>query len=177
MAGDRENLMRAEPGLRGCVAWFNKLGVPAAQEYRFIGALGDDFLPQTPGWDLRIMEALGQTPFAYGNELYPGREQGESLCHVFCRSEVVRALGYLGPPSLRHMFVDNIWAEWGKAAGITYLDDVILEHLHFTANKSSLDDTYSAAADCWPQDEAAFHAYMQDPEGLAADVAKLRGLT
>ena len=163
-------------GLRGVVAWFNELAVPRTGQYRFTGALGDDFVPSTPGWDVRVMEALGKTPFAYGNEMYPGRAPGESCCHIFCRSEVISALGYLGPPAFRHMYVDNIWVQWGAAAGITYLNEVIIEHRHPSAGKAQADATYQASAALMGPDEAAWRVYCGDPDGLAADIAKLGGL-
>ena len=92
-----------------------------------------------------MMEALGKTPFAFGNDLYP-RTPGELPCHIFTRSEVVKALGYLGAPCLRHMWVDVAWKQWGKACGITYLHDVIIEHLHFTNGKSQPDASYAASS-------------------------------
>ena len=165
-----------KPGLRFVVAWLNALAVPETGRYRFIGALGDDFVPRTVGWDLAVMEALEKAPFAYGNEMFPGRAPGESCCHIFCRSEVVKALGYLGPPAIRHMFVDNIWVQWGRAAGITYLDDVVIEHLHPAAGKAQMDKTYQASAALMGSDEAAWRAYCGDPEGLAADIATLGAL-
>ena len=164
-------------GLRGGVAWFNELAVSRTGQFRFIGALGDDFLPRTPGWDARIMEALRRTPFAYGNEMYPGRGPGESCCHIFCRSAVVTALGYLGPPALKHMFVDNIWVQWGRAAGVTYLGDVVIEHLHPSAGKAQTDDTYQASAALMEPDEQAWRSYCAATGGLAADIAKLKALT
>ena len=162
-------------GLRFAVEWFNELAVPAADEYRFIGALGDDFLPGTEGWDARMMEALGRTPFAFGNDLYP-REPGSLPCHIFTRSEVVKALGYLGPPCFRHTWVDVAWQQWGRACGITYLHDVIIEHLHFTNGKAPVDASYAASSALMPDDEAAYKAYCADPQGLAADIGKIAGV-
>lgn len=158
-------------GGRGVVACLNAMVMPDLGEYRYIGHFGDDNVPRTEGWDVAITEALERTPFAFGNDLYP-REPGSLCCHIFTRAGVVRALGYLGPPCFRHMFVDPVWMEWGKACGITYLHDVILEHLHFTRGLSPQDETYRAAYTSWPQDEAAYHAYLAD--GLAADIAKIR---
>src|SRR6266536_3004024 len=37
-------------GARGFTACANELAVPRAGQYRFIGALGDDNVPETPGW-------------------------------------------------------------------------------------------------------------------------------
>jgi hypothetical protein len=159
-------------GLRQVVAWLNALVVPRTGDYRAVGHIGDDNLPRTPGWDVKMLEALEKTPFAFGNDLYP-REPGSLCCHLFCRSNVVDALGYLGYPKLKHMFVDPIWMEWGKAAGITYLHEVIIEHMHYTVGKAVLDTTYAQASAPWLKDEAVYNAYLTDPAGLAADVARI----
>jgi hypothetical protein len=160
-------------GLHQVVAWVNELAVPLARTYRFIGHIGDDNVPRTVGWDVRAMEALEKTPFAFGNDLYP-RQPGSLCCHIFCRSEVIRALGYLGPPSLRHMWVDNIWFDWGQAAGITYMHDVIIEHLHYTAGKSQPDENYIRSSVHMAADQAAYTAYCSSRDGLAADIRKIR---
>jgi len=169
-------IYKTQDGIRGVVGHLNAVAVAAAGVYRFVATIGDDNLPRTDGWDTALMEALGKTPFAFGNDLYP-REPGSLCCHIFMRSEVIKALGYMGPPPLKHMFVDPIWMEWGKSCGITYLHEVILEHLHFTVRKSAEDETYRSAYTSWPGDEAAYHAYLESPRGLAADVARIRAVT
>lgn len=167
---------QALSGVRRVVACLNQMVMPRLEEYRYIGVLGDDFVPRTEGWDAAIMEALGKTPLAFGNDLYP-REPGTLPCHVFMRSEVIAALGFMGPPQFRHMYVDAVWMEWGRACGITYLPDVVIEHLHFTNHGDvQEDETYRAAYGCWAQDEAAWHDYLAAPEGLAADVAKIKAV-
>ena len=173
---------RARAGLRQVVVWINELTMPLmggsspVSDYRYIGHIGDDNVPRTKGWDVRVMEALELTPFAFGNDLYPYRPPGALCCHVFCRSEVIRALGYLGPPSLRHMYVDDVWMAWGQAAGITFLQDVIIEHLHYSAGKSEPDDNYRESAVYFGADSAAYTAYCNDPAGLGADIRKLLDL-
>jgi hypothetical protein len=164
-------------GLRQVVAWVNQLAVPRAPEYRFTGHIGDDNVPRTAGWDVSIMEALGKTPFAFGNDLYP-RAPGTLCCHVFMRSEVITKLGYFGPPSIRHMYVDVSWMAWGQACGITYLHDVIIEHLHYTVGKAPADESYArSTALITGGDLSAWHAYSRDdgPAGLNADIARLGG--
>jgi hypothetical protein len=157
------------------VAWINALAVPRASEYRFTGTLGDDNLPRTAGWDVLLMKALEKTPFAFPNDLYPLRPPGTLCCHVFCRSEIVTALGYLGPPAFLSMYVDNVWTEWGNACGITFLDDVIVEHLHFTAGKAELDEVYARSSANMGQGQQAFWVYCQTQ--LAADVSTIRAVT
>lgn len=159
-------------GLRGFTAWANELAVPRTGEYSFIGALGDDCVPETPGWDARVMEALARVPFSYANDLYPLRPYGSQVTHVFTRSEVVAVLGYIGVPSLAHLYVDDAWGAWGAACGIAYLDDVVIEHLHHSSGKAALDETYLAVERSWPEAQAAFAAYSRD--GLDDDVRKIR---
>ena len=163
------------PGLRQVVAWVNELAAPEVGNYHRIGHIGDDNLPRTVGWDTAIMEALEDAPFAFGNDLYPSRVPGTLCCHVFTRSDVIATLGYFGPPSIRHMYVDVAWYAWGRATAITFLPDVILEHLHYTAGKSPADESYAASTGLIPADLQNWHAYSRDPAGLNADIAKLSG--
>jgi hypothetical protein len=160
-------------GLRQVTAWTNELAVPRAAGYRAVGCLGDDNVPRTAGWDARILEALQRTPFAFGNDLYP-RDPGSMSCHVFMRSEVVQALGYAGAPSISHMYVDVAWFAWGTACGITYLDDVVIEHLHYSNGKAGHDQTYAASYALTAADLQNWHAYSRGGQ-LNADIAKLGG--
>lgn len=158
--------------LHQVVGWINELALPEVDNYRYIGHFGDDNVPRTPGWDTAIMEALEKdTPFAFGNDLYP-RAPGSLCCHVFTRSEVIKALGYFGPPGIKHMYVDVAWMAWGVATGISYLDDVILEHLHYTTGKSNYDSSYLASTGLIPEDLQNWHAYSRSPQ-LNDDILKI----
>jgi hypothetical protein len=161
-----------ESDLHNVVPWINKLAIPQADNYRFIGHIGDDNIPHTEGWDVAIMEALGKTPFAFGNDLYPTRPAGSLCCHVFMRSEVVRKLGYFGPPGIKHMYVDVAWMAWGVKTGITYLHDVIIEHAHFTTGKAPSDDVYMTSQNLIPSDLMRWHDYCNTGQ-LNADIAKI----
>lgn len=160
-------------GLHQVVSWLNVLALPRLSEYRVVGTIGDDNVPMTIGWDIKILNALEDTPFAFGNDLYP-REPGSLACHVFARSDVIAMLGYFALPSLRHM-ADLAWQAWGEACGITFLPDVIIEHLHFTNGKSEPDETYMNASSCGYDDMVQFKRYIADPEGLNADVVRMGG--
>lgn len=160
-------------GLRRVTAWTNELAVPRAGQYRAVGSLGDDNVPRTPGWDTAILKALESTPFAFGNDLYP-RDPGSMSCHIFMRSEVVQALGYAGAPSISHMYVDVGWFAWGTACGITYLDDVVIEHMHYSVGKSGPDEVYAASYALTSTDLQNWHAYSRGGQ-LNADILKLGG--
>lgn len=90
-------------------------------------------------------------------------------------SDIVRTLGWMAPPTLEHLYIDNAWKTLGKGMGrLRYLPDVILEHMHPAAGKAEMDGTYhqanSGAQD--QRDHAAFDAWVRD--GLPGDLAKLR---
>ena len=161
------------PDLHKVTAWCNELAVLHADEYRVIGTIGDDNTFSTPGWDTQIMAALEKTPFAFGNDQYPSRAPGTLCCHVFMRSEVVKTLGYFGPPSIAHMYVDVAWYAWGTACGITYLHDVLIPHLHYTTG-AAFDATYQNSYAGTAADLQAWHAYCRDGS-LNADIRKLGG--
>lgn len=166
-------VMRA--GMRQVVAWINYLSDLTFASHDALGHIGDDNVPRTHGWDAQIIDALTKTPFAFGNDLYP-RAPGSLCCHIFMRSEVVDALGYMGPPELRHMFVDPVWWQWGQAVGITYLHDTILEHCHYTNGKAPSDAVYQAStALIQGADLPAFRSYCRDGR-LVGDILKLAEL-
>jgi hypothetical protein len=139
--------------------------------------LGDDHLPRTTGWDKALADALAGKPaaIAYGNDLL----QGERIpTAVAMTASIPRVLGYMAPPALAHLYVDNVWRDWGEGIGaLTYLPDVIIEHLHPAAGKAERDAGYDAvnAVEVDSADKAAYLAY-RDGGGLAADLEKLRAI-
>lgn len=146
------------------------------RRYKYIGFLGDDHAPRTGGWDKLIVEALDHlgTGIVYGNDLF----QGAALpTAVFMTANIVRALGYMVPPGLGHLFLDNVWLNWGQALNrIGYLDDVIIEHLHPAAGKADTDEGYERvnAPAQYERDGEAFRRYMDGR--FHDDVTKLRAL-
>ena len=108
----------------------NSLAPTMTKRAPYIGFLGDDHLPRTTGWDLEVTAALATlgTGFVYGNDLVRGADLPTAF---FMTSNIVDKLGYIFPPGLVHMYLDDAVRELGTAANcLTYLPDVIIEHLH-----------------------------------------------
>lgn len=144
--------------------------------YRAFASLGDDHLPRTPGWDRLLLEAIGKLGgegIAYGNDLH----QGAALPTApVISAGIVGALGWMMEPSLRHMFVDNVWADLGREAGcLAYVPDVVIEHQHPDAGKASGDGVYEESAAGTGVDRDAYHRWRN--ERMAGDVAKVRAVT
>lgn len=162
-----------ESGLR-LVGILNETALACATHYDAVGFVGDDVVPRTAGWDAAVLGALTDlgSGIVYCNDLL----QGEKLpTAVFMTSDIVRTLGWMAPPTLEHLYVDNAWKLLGEGMGrLRYLPHVVLEHMHPAAGKAAIDDTYrgSNSSDQDQRDHAAFDAWVRD--GLPGDLAKLR---
>lgn len=126
----------------GMVGPLNRAVEVLRDAYYYVGFMGDDHMPQTMGWEDRVIEALdtGSPSVVYGNDLFQGRALPTA---AFMPSRVLKAMGWMAPPVLRHLYVDNFWKELGEALGtLTYLEDVVIEHLHPAAGKTAMDERY-----------------------------------
>lgn len=130
-------------GVRGVVVPLNKIAIEIAPKYDYIGFMGDDHLPVTQDWNVKMMDVLlknGDYAMVYGNDLF----QKGSLCtQIIMDSKYIIKLGYFTHPSFNHLFFNTLWLHIGrKKNNIHYLDDVIIEHLHFVNNKAEKDELY-----------------------------------
>jgi hypothetical protein len=162
------------PRLR-MVGTLNAVAVANADGYRYLGFLGDDHRPRTTGWDQRFCEVLSTgTGIVYGNDLLQREKMPTAVAMT---SDIVTTLGYFAPPTMVHLCVDLVWLELGKAIDrITYLPDVIIEHVHPALGKAPMDAGYEDANshERMSADSAAYFAYMAGQ--FHDDVAKLKAL-
>lgn len=155
----------------------NEIATRYCDSWTALGFCGDDHRPRTTAWDARMLAELDRLGhgIVYGNDLL----QGPNLpTAVVMSATIVQALGYMLPPGLTHLYIDNAWARLGRAAEcLSYLGDVVIEHLHPHAGKAEEDDGYREVNSpaMYAADEAVFHSYVQSGR-LAADVDKIRDL-
>lgn len=141
-----------------------------------IGFMGDDHRPKTKAWDAKYLQTLISKPgIVYGNDLI----HGENLPTQFAVSQtIVNALGFLSPPGLKHLYIDNYWRDIGNESGtLTYRGDVVVEHLHPVAGKGDYDEGYERvnAPEVYSHDEMAYNAYMDGFRGR--DVVLIQDVT
>lgn len=152
-------------------AWLNTYAPMIAPAYDIIGWLGDDNICRTPHWDRMIAEAMLPLGVVYGDDLF----QRERLATAaFVDTRIVQHLGWMAPPGVDHLYVDNTWMSIGEHLGtLTYLPDVVIEHAHPFAAKALSDAVYAAAnsQERYEHDRAAFEAWRD--ERMAADLAGL----
>ncbi len=155
----------------------NRCAVANVDRYRAFGSIGDDHVPETAGWETAIMDAvvdLGGVGIIYGDD---GIQHEAIPTACFMTSNIVRALGWMAPPTLEHLFCDDAWRAIGDAAGCRrYLPDVKITHYHPTVGSAPNDSTYEQgnSVDVWARDRAAYEAWLAD--GLEEDAAKVRAL-
>jgi|HubBroStandDraft_2_1064218.scaffolds.fasta_scaffold11961_2 hypothetical protein len=156
----------------------NSAGPPHAAAADAVGFLGDDHRPRTAGWDTALLAALdGRAGVAYGDDLFQ-HERVPTACVI--SASLIRALGYMVPPGLAHLYLDDFWARLGMDAGnLSYCPDVVIEHLHPAAGKGIWDAGYTLAnsAETWTADGAAWEQFLADrwPADLAAMRKRLAG--
>lgn len=163
---------------RRLVGTLNAQAVKAAKTYRFLAFMGDDHRPRPAAmpWDARIRECLSAGPgIVYGNDLIQGEKMATAVAMT---SDIVTTLGYMVPASLVHLCADLVWIDWGRGMGrITYLPDMVIEHMHPAVEKAELDAVYEEcnSPEQVTADSTAYHDY-RDNGGLQADLDKLHKL-
>jgi hypothetical protein len=163
-------LIIGEPSRIGPI--LNRHAADYAERCDVVGFMGDDHLPRTERWDVALEAAAGRWGVAYGNDLLQGANLATA---VFIGSGIVGTLGYYVPPGLKHLYFESPWMTWGRALdSLTYLDDVVIEHLHYINGKAEQDDLYREvnADSMYSHDGARWAEYANDGE-LLADVQRL----
>lgn len=145
--GERDPQITVVHGDRiGLAASLNELAARAERDgVSHIGMFGDDVLPMTPNWDSALVSAIGDQPgVAYGDDGLRDKHAPDLPTHYVTQTEVYRKLGYLAPPTIKHLFLDNVARDIGRYLRNFVFVPVVLKHLHPWAEGEHLhDDTYS----------------------------------
>ena len=159
-----DKCMTIENETRGMAYPINKAANAIVKEnkYQYFAFLGDDHRPRTAGWDGILIQAMQRRPsMAYSNDLL----QGERLpTMITMTSDIVAALNGMVPPKMKHLYLDNFWKKLGQDLGaLTYLDHVIVEHMHPIAGKAEWDEGYKEvnANEIYAFDGLAYQNYIQ----------------
>lgn len=130
-----------------------------ASKSSILGFCGDDTRFETQGWDNQVLDALKSPGFCWGDD-------GHSRpwpSTVFISRRIVKALGYMVPPTLRRGFFDVVWVELAHMTGLTRtLPDVMFRHDNSAGDPQS--PNFRPEAQVHPEviasDEQAFHRWM-----------------
>lgn len=128
------------------------------------GWLADDLIPETPRWDRRVVEALNGLNFV---STVFGEKSSRMNGAVAWSGDVIRAIGYIYPPGLQHLFLDDVWEEIGRMTGRwQVLSDVLVTHYH-GPKVGDPDATSDRVNSFWEHDRKAYIAW-QKTDGIPA---------
>lgn len=110
-----------------------------------LGMFGDDVVPIDDDWDTALIEGLGDNlGIAYGDDGLRNKHAPDLPTHYVTQAEVYRRLGYLAPPTIQHLFLDNVARDVGRYLRNFVFVPVKIQHLHPWAEGEHLhDDTYA----------------------------------
>lgn len=152
----------------------NEFALKYTEIYDIIGFMGDDHRPRTHHWDRQLsasIATLGGVGLAYGNDLI----QGVNLpTAVWMSSCIIETLGYMVPPGMIHLYLDDFWKALGMRLNrLAYVSNVIIEHMHPVAGKAVWDERYAEvnSGEMYENDGRLFQAYLQTQ--LQADTDKI----
>jgi hypothetical protein len=155
----------------------------------WLGLIGDDNIPETPQWDRILIEQLASAGIISCNDgwLAPKRVAN---CWIMA-GPVIRAVGYIFPPGMHHLFVDDVWEMLGRNTGAWECRmDVMVRHAHIMKGEAATDETHRAAygegfsaahpgpdraAGLWAGDETVYRAWRMKDFARAADAIRELG--
>jgi hypothetical protein len=145
-----------------------------ANQYQTICFLGDDHVVRTPEWDITLYSSLKTQGYgiSYGNDLLQGKNLPTA---VMMTTNIIKSLGFMSPPELIHMFMDNFWLRIGtELNSVHYFEDVVIEHMWYGVGKSEHDEMYKSVnnAEVGTHDGQAIGKYFETK--LESAVKKLK---
>lgn len=162
---------------RGMIPALNYGAYVAAMHAHVVCFMGDDHRPRTEGWDSHYCDAIhemGGTGMVYGNDLLQG---ARIPTQIGISADIIRTLGWMAPPTFKHLFVDDAWLAIGKAINrIKYLPNTIVEHLHPLAGKAEMDENYERvnSVEIASHDQLEFQRWKsQDLRNIARSLSVL----
>jgi hypothetical protein len=152
----------------GFAASLNELAARAEMHgVSHLGMFGDDVEPISQGWDTALVEALGDDlGVAYGDDGLRDKHSPDLPTHYVTQTEVYRRLGYLAPPTIRHLFLDNVARDIGRyLKNFVYVPVAIPHHHPWAEGEHLHDSTYAEGgrnADLRHADRMAYIRWGQD---------------
>ena len=151
----------------------NQFAVPATRNHLYIGNTGDDNVMETPGWDRYLIEPLEKKGHGWS---YPDDIRRRDIPeNVIISAPIIKALGWMQCPLMRHYWVDHVWADLGRATGrLFFVPYVVQPHHHYLAAPGvDHDQTYKDAERYAQHDADAYETWRRDH--FTRDLETVRG--
>ena len=105
----------------------------------------DDLVYKTVRWDSKLMARLLELDNPYYLSWFNDGINGNRHCAFpIITREWYDTLGYFSPGIFNFGYNDTWVYDIAKRVGkLNYMDEILVEHLHFSVGKSNMDDTYA----------------------------------
>jgi len=147
-------------------------------EIEWIGLICDDHVPESESWDVKLIERLNGYNFISSNDGWqaPKRMHGA----VAFSADLVRAVGWLYPPGIKHSFQDDAWEYIAARTGIWQTDmGVMVRHMHVSTAQRR-DDVSDVIKERFSHDEKVYRTWKRDDAGKTIeriqDLMKSKGV-
>jgi hypothetical protein len=154
-----------KPDTPGVNEKLNRVAYKYKADFDYMLWVADDVHVYTYDWDKKLIDAIKGVPMGIS---YPEDSiQGENLpSNGTCfDTKIVRALGYLAPPELLHLYIDNFWKLLGEnLKTLRYCPDIKLTHNHAVVDGTLIDKQYQDlnSPSSYLRDKNAFDLYVKN---------------
>jgi hypothetical protein len=122
------------------------------------GFLADDVVPETPLWDVQLIEVAGQDGMAV-----PSGGDPTGAPHFVLGAGLVNEIGWLCLPGLDRLYIDTVWRDIATARNVLrWVPEVTLMHRHFSTGWARYDITYQKLRK--DQDRALYEAWRNQED-------------
>lgn len=137
----------------------------AKEEWASLILLNDDHVLETPAWDKKLIAQLNGRNFITCNDMWqPTRAAGATIWS----RDLLLAVGYIFPPGMQHLFIDDVWQDLGRETGCWINDQSVIVH-HVHAFRTGIEDeTHRIGYSNWAHDEAIYNIWKntEKPEAI-----------
>lgn len=145
----------------------------------WIGLVCDDLLPTTSKWDTQLLQHLTGWNVVSTNDGWqaPRRLHGA----IAWSGDLARAVGWIFPEGLRHIFHDDVWETLGKETSCWQTRmEIMVKHMH-ESKDGIVGPTMDPTSELWKHDEAWYQNWYVTERRAVVDrieaLKKAKGIT
>lgn len=169
-----EYVIGPKPVKLGVNEKLNRVANSVKDKYDYILWIADDTVVQTDGWDDLLVFAIKdiRNGISYPNDLL--RRDALPSNGTCFDANIVRSLGYLAPPALLHLYIDNFWKRLGDTLKtLRYCPNVVVDHQHYTNGKAEKDFIYGEVNAEWMYEHDKAQLALYYANGFSQDLERL----
>lgn len=137
------------------------------QDAAWVIWLSDDLQPETPQWDVKTLAHLtGYNVVSTADGVFAPNKMNGAIAFS---GDLVRAVGHIFAPGLKHFFVDDTWERLGQQTGCWSVDmSIMVRHEHDLVT-GRLDNMNDHKNSFWNNDQQVFTDWRKHAEHEAAE--------